>query len=138
MAARFFEVPGAKQEIGADLVRVLQGTDWSAGGSRLPRLDRLPVSACACSGQLQLLSLPLPLHMLLQTLNEYIKDTEDMVSIKLDTHRNALITVDLVLTAFTASLAIITAISGIFGMNLVSGLEEVRGSVPARQAALIW
>mmetsp|Transcript_19262 Transcript_19262/g.53919 ORF Transcript_19262/g.53919 Transcript_19262/m.53919 type:complete len:442 (+) Transcript_19262:195-1520(+) len=59
----------------------------------------------------------------LETLNEYIKDTEDMVSIKLDTHRNALITVDLVLTAFSACLAIITAISGIFGMNLESGLE---------------
>ena len=60
-----------------------------------------------------------------QTLNEYIKDTEDMVSIKLDTHRNALITVDLVLTAFSACLAIVTAISGIFGMNLESGLETV-------------
>jgi len=59
-------------------------------------------------------------------LNEYIKDTEDMVSIKLDTHRNALITVDLVITAFTASLAMVTAITGIFGMNLESGLETVR------------
>lgn len=91
-----------------------------------------------------------------QTLNEYIKDTEDMVSIKLDQHRNALITVgaatcclttcacspfpraclhgtrcarwtqvDLVLTALTACLAIVTAITGVFGMNLQSGLEEV-------------
>lgn len=49
-----------------------------------------------------------------------------MVSIKLDTHRNALITVEMVLTAFTAALAIVTAISGIFGMNLHSGLETVR------------
>lgn len=71
------------------------------------------------------MSLLLSNPRLLQTLNEYIKDTEDMVSIKLDTHRNALITVDLVITAFTACLAIVTAITGIFGMNLESGLETV-------------
>ena len=46
------------------------------------------------------------------------------MSIKLDQHRNALITVDLLLTAATMCLAIITAIAGIFGMNLHSGLEE--------------
>lgn len=68
----------------------------------------------------------------MQTLNEYIKDTEDLVSIKLDQHRNKLITVDMIITAFTAALAIVTAISGIFGMNLTSGLEEVGGWVGAQ------
>ncbi len=61
----------------------------------------------------------------IQTLNEYIKDTEDLVNIKLDQHRNQLITTDLILTAFTASMAIITTVAGIFGMNLWSGLEDV-------------
>ncbi|GAX84705.1 hypothetical protein CEUSTIGMA_g12127.t1 [Chlamydomonas eustigma] len=59
----------------------------------------------------------------LKTLNEYIKDTEDLVNIKLDQHRNQLITTDLILTALTCGMAIITTISGIFGMNLDSGLQ---------------
>jgi len=60
----------------------------------------------------------------LTTLNEYIKDTEDLVNIKLDQHRNTLISTDLILTALTCSMAMITTIAGIFGMNLYSGLEE--------------
>ena len=59
----------------------------------------------------------------LKTLNEYIKDTEDLVNIKLDQHRNQLITTDLILTALTCSMAIVTTVSGIFGMNLDSGLQ---------------
>ena len=53
-----------------------------------------------------------------------IKDTEDLVNIKLDQHRNQLITTDLILTALTCAMAIITTISGIFGMNLDSGLQD--------------
>jgi magnesium transporter len=45
------------------------------------------------------------------------------VNIKLDQHRNQLITTDLILTALTCAMAIITTISGIFGMNLDSGLQ---------------
>jgi len=60
----------------------------------------------------------------LQTLNEYIKDTEDLVNIKLDQHRNQLITTDLILTALTCAMAIMTTVAGIFGMNLDSGLQE--------------
>lgn len=60
----------------------------------------------------------------LETLNEYIKDTEDLVNIKLDQHRNQLITVDLILTALTCAMAMVTTVSGIFGMNLDSGLQE--------------
>jgi hypothetical protein len=60
----------------------------------------------------------------LQTLNEYIQDTEDLVNLKLDQHRNQLIGIDLILTAFTSSVAIMTAVAGYFGMNLHSGLEE--------------
>lgn len=60
----------------------------------------------------------------LQTLHEYIKDTEDLVNIKLDQHRNQLITVDLILTALTCAMAMVTTVSGIFGMNLDSGLQD--------------
>ncbi len=63
----------------------------------------------------------------LETLNEYIKDTEDLVNIKLDQHRNQLITTDLILTALTCAMAIVTTVSGIFGMNLDSGLQEAPG-----------
>lgn len=60
----------------------------------------------------------------LQTLNEYIQDTEDLVNLKLDQHRNQLIGIDLILTAFTSSVAIMTAVAGYFGMNLNSGWQE--------------
>jgi len=60
----------------------------------------------------------------LQTLNEYIEDTEDLVNLKLDQHRNQLISLDLLLTAFTAACAVVNVVAGIFGMNLVSGLAE--------------
>jgi len=54
----------------------------------------------------------------LQTLNEYIQDTEDLVNLKLDQHRNQLIGIDLILTSFSASVAMMTATAGYFGMNL--------------------
>ncbi|KAK2077395.1 hypothetical protein QBZ16_004240 [Prototheca wickerhamii] len=54
----------------------------------------------------------------LQTLCEYIDDTEDYINIELDSHRNELIRLDMVLTALTASVALITAITSLFAMNL--------------------
>lgn len=52
----------------------------------------------------------------LQALNEYIEDTEDLVNLKLDQHRNELIGVDLVLTAMSLCMAMMTAVAGYFGM----------------------
>ena len=52
----------------------------------------------------------------LQTLTEYIDDTEDFINIKLDSQRNQLIRLDLVLTSFTASVSLITAITSLFAM----------------------
>eukprot|EP00198_Chlamydomonas_reinhardtii_P003281 XP_001692617.1 Mg2+ transporter protein, CorA-like protein [Chlamydomonas reinhardtii] len=63
----------------------------------------------------------------LQTLHEYIGDTEDLVNIKLDQHRNQLITIDLILTAFTTVLAMMTVVGAWFGMNLDSGLQQAPG-----------
>ena len=54
----------------------------------------------------------------LQTLTEYIDDTEDFVNLQLDSHRNQLIKLDLVLTTGTSCLGLITAITGIFAMNV--------------------
>ncbi len=63
----------------------------------------------------------------LQALNEYIEDTEDLVNLKLDQHRNELIGIDLVLTALSLCVAMMTAVAGYFGMNLNSGWEETPG-----------
>jgi magnesium transporter len=60
----------------------------------------------------------------LQVLGEFIDDTEDYVNITLDSHRNQLIQVDLLLTAATFCVALMTLIAGIFGMNLASGFEN--------------
>lgn len=60
----------------------------------------------------------------LQTLTEYIDDTEDYINIELDNQRNQLIRIELVLTAATFAVAIIGSIAGIFGMNLNNNHED--------------
>jgi len=61
----------------------------------------------------------------LETLADYIEDTEDFINIELDSHRNQLIRLDLILTAATASIALITAVTSLFAMNvqLIPGLD---------------
>lgn len=54
----------------------------------------------------------------LQTLTEYIDDTEDYVNIQLDSQRNQLIRLDLILTCLSASVALITAVTSLFAMNV--------------------
>ena len=54
---------------------------------------------------------------------QYIEDTEDLVNLQLDQHRNQLIGIDLVLTAFSAAVAVMTAVAGYFGMNLNSEMQ---------------
>jgi magnesium transporter len=54
----------------------------------------------------------------MQTLSEYVDDTEDFINIELDSHRNQLIRLDIVLTTFTTSMALITAVTALFAMNV--------------------
>lgn len=63
-----------------------------------------------------------------QTLAEYIDDTEDLINITLDSHRNKLIQVDLLLTAGTFCTGLVTLVAGLFGMNLTSGLQGTEGT----------
>lgn len=59
----------------------------------------------------------------MQAIGEFIDDTEDYVNITLDSHRNQLIQVDLLLTAATFCIGLATLMAGFFGMNLASGSE---------------
>ena len=43
----------------------------------------------------------------MQTLSEYVEDTEQFIEIDLDSHRNQLIRLDIVLTTFTTSMALV-------------------------------
>ncbi|EFJ29467.1 hypothetical protein SELMODRAFT_91491 [Selaginella moellendorffii] len=54
----------------------------------------------------------------LNTLREYIDDTEDYINIQLDNHRNQLIQLELVLNAATLAMALYSLVAGIFGMNI--------------------
>ena len=60
----------------------------------------------------------------LSDLSEYIDDTEDLINIELDHHRNQLIQLELVLTTATFSIALIGVVSGIFGMNIRNSSED--------------
>ncbi|XP_038713039.1 magnesium transporter MRS2-1-like isoform X1 [Tripterygium wilfordii] len=53
----------------------------------------------------------------LTTLREYIDDTEDYINIRLDSVRNRLILVELLLATATFVVAIIGLVAGVFGMN---------------------
>lgn len=62
----------------------------------------------------------------LQTLDEYIQDTEDLINTGLDQKRNELITIDILLTSNNVALGLMTTISAIMAMNLVP--VEVQGA----------
>ena len=64
----------------------------------------------------------------LKDLSEYIDDTEDLINIELDHHRNQLIQLELILTTATFSIALIGVVSGIFGMNIRNDMEESNAS----------
>ncbi|KAL4420981.1 hypothetical protein ABPG77_001300 [Micractinium sp. CCAP 211/92] len=61
----------------------------------------------------------------LQTVDERIEDTEDLVAIQMDHRRNELVATDLMVTTGTAGFAWVAMIAGLFGMNLNSGVEEL-------------
>ncbi|OQR92641.1 CorA Metal Ion Transporter (MIT) Family [Thraustotheca clavata] len=54
-----------------------------------------------------------------------VQNTESVVMLRLDTKRNYLLTVDLTLTLWTATISVSTFITGCFGMNLNSNIQEV-------------
>ncbi|KAM7462900.1 hypothetical protein LguiA_031021 [Lonicera macranthoides] len=54
----------------------------------------------------------------LNTLREYIDDTEDYINIQLDNHRNQLIQLELFLSSGTVCLSIYSLVAAIFGMNI--------------------
>jgi magnesium transporter len=60
-------------------------------------------------------------------LQHRIQNTESLVMLKLDSIRNYLLGVDLMFSLTAVCVALGTFITGIFGMNLNSGLEEAGG-----------
>ncbi|KAI4349444.1 hypothetical protein L6164_010031 [Bauhinia variegata] len=54
----------------------------------------------------------------LNTLREYIDDTEDYINIQLDNHRNQLIQLELFLSSGTVCLSVYSLVAAIFGMNI--------------------
>lgn len=54
-----------------------------------------------------------------QGLTEYIDDTEDYITIELDSHRNELIRLNLILSTATTAIGAITAVTSLFAMNVV-------------------
>lgn len=71
----------------------------------------------------------------MQTLAEFVSDTEDLISQTLDSHRNQLIQIDLLLTAATFCVGLITTVAGIMGMNLNNGFNP--GTGPKRVFDLV-
>ena len=64
----------------------------------------------------------------LDTLGEYIKDTEEYINIELDSSRNRLIRFDIVLSVATFALMPFNMVSGMLGENLIMP-EAITGSV---------
>jgi magnesium transporter len=51
-------------------------------------------------------------------LREYIEDTEDYITIRLDDHQNQLLLLQIVITVGTVAATIAVVVSGVFGMNI--------------------
>ena len=64
----------------------------------------------------------------LQALDEYIDDTEDFVNIELDSQRNQLIKLELVLTTATLFMTMYGVVASVFGMNVRNGAEDSQGT----------
>ena len=62
----------------------------------------------------------------LNELRESVDDTEDLAEIKLDSQRNQLIKVDLMLSNGALAVGAFSMVVGVFGMNLPTGLETSR------------
>ena len=60
----------------------------------------------------------------LQVLEQYVNDTEDFINIDLDSKRNQLIEIDLMLSFAMFISSLYTLVTGVFGMNLNSGLQD--------------
>ncbi|MCF7830775.1 CorA family magnesium transporter [Candidatus Gracilibacteria bacterium] len=59
-----------------------------------------------------------------EDLKENIDDTQEILTLKLDSMRNIIIKFDLLVTAVTCVLALLAVITGMYGMNLKSGIEQ--------------
>ena len=66
-------------------------------------------------------------HRSLNGLNEYIDDLEDLIEIELDSQRNQLIKLELILTTATLCLTCFSVVVGIFGMNIKNNVENEHG-----------
>ena len=63
-------------------------------------------------------------HKRLTELRDAIEDTEDLAEINLDSQRNQLIKIDLILSNGMLSVGIFSTVAGTFGMNLRTGWES--------------
>ncbi|KAG1685003.1 hypothetical protein DVH05_009833 [Phytophthora capsici] len=62
-----------------------------------------------------------------ELLQHRIANTESLVTLKLDSKRNYLLRIQLIFSLVSINISIGTLISGVFGMNLTSGLAEASG-----------
>ena len=59
-----------------------------------------------------------------EEISENIDDTQEILSLKLHTRRNSIIRYDLMATLITALFSFFAVITGLFGMNILSNLED--------------
>ena len=63
-------------------------------------------------------------HKRLSELRDAIEDTEDLAEIYLDSQRNQLIKIDIIISNGMLSVGIFSMVAGTFGMNLRTGWES--------------
>ncbi|KAI9119070.1 hypothetical protein K1719_009745 [Acacia pycnantha] len=95
-------------------------------GSRVRRSSRASATTFQAENDVEELEMLLEAYFMqidgtlnkLNTLREYIDDTEDYINIQLDNHRNQLIQLELFLSSGTVCLSIYSLVGAIFGMNI--------------------
>ncbi len=64
-------------------------------------------------------------------MEQQVNATEDLVNIDLDSRRNHIVALDLAVTSVTLMFTLVTAVTGVFGMNLMNGWEQRPGAFEA-------
>ncbi|XP_078430177.1 magnesium transporter MRS2-5-like [Wolffia australiana] len=105
----------------------------SSCSSRIALLEKTPSSKSSDSAvQIEELEMLLEAYFVivdntssnLQSLKEYIDDTEDFINIKLDNVQNQLIQIGLLLSGATFVVAAFTVVTAVFGMNFADPLFD--------------
>jgi len=103
-----------------DMISMLLTETSENGGKRPPRESHTKVELLLENYCSQLVDISQEAYYL----RKRVESTQSIIELKLDTHRNHMLKINIQIAIGSMALALGTTISGLFGANLLNGLEE--------------